>query len=74
MFYVWLVYCCLIEVELVSDFEGIANARCHITQMISWCNVRVARTGNVAFLWLCVDFVLSFWLFSLLVFSKVVSD
>ena len=48
----------LTGVEWVFDFEGIANVRCHITQMILWCNVKVARTGNIVFLWLRVDFVL----------------
>lgn len=33
--------------------EGIANARCLITQMILWSSARGARTGNLLLLFFC---------------------
>lgn len=47
-------------------FEGIASARCLITQMTSWCSVRGARIGKTSifcfFLFTVITFVSGFWL------------
>ena len=55
----------------VYYMEGIANVRCLITQMTSWCNVKGARIGKIICILLFISLFVSFVFWICLLYFQI---